>query len=136
MAPFFERFWAKVEKTDGCWLWTAQLDRGGYGRVRVDDRQRCALAHKAIYEACVGPVPEGFELHHECENPRCVRIDHFVLVTKADHGRLSMAHKTVRDSCPHGHPFDAENTYIPPGRRDRQCRACRRVARRKAEARV
>ena len=28
-----DRFWAKVQMTDGCWLWTAKCDHGGYGRL-------------------------------------------------------------------------------------------------------
>ncbi|HEU5089071.1 MAG TPA: hypothetical protein VFT99_16560, partial [Roseiflexaceae bacterium] len=31
--PLAERFWAKVRKTDTCWLWTAATDHNGYGRI-------------------------------------------------------------------------------------------------------
>lgn len=27
-----ERFWSKVNKTDGCWIWTAFKNPKGYGR--------------------------------------------------------------------------------------------------------
>lgn len=29
--PAEERFWEKVNRTDGCWLWTAGTNNRGYG---------------------------------------------------------------------------------------------------------
>lgn len=29
-----DRFWSKVEKSDGCWLWTASVMSSGYGNRR------------------------------------------------------------------------------------------------------
>lgn len=31
--PLSERFWAKVAKTEGCWLWTGCTDKKGYGQI-------------------------------------------------------------------------------------------------------
>jgi len=31
----FARFMAKVDLTEGCWLWTASLDKSGYGNFRI-----------------------------------------------------------------------------------------------------
>ena len=28
-------FWAKVQKSAGCWLWTASVDGHGYGYPRI-----------------------------------------------------------------------------------------------------
>ena len=50
-------FWQKVNKTDGCWLWTAYLNRTGYGQFRVN--RRGVLAHRFAYELVVGPIPAG-----------------------------------------------------------------------------
>lgn len=32
-----DRFWAKVDKTDSCWLWTASVKPKGYGQFRGDN---------------------------------------------------------------------------------------------------
>ncbi len=40
-----ERFWSRVNKTDGCWEWTAAKNRDGYGRFRVDGHR--PSAHQA-----------------------------------------------------------------------------------------
>src|ERR1700680_3408773 len=30
-----ERFWSRVTKADGCWIWTGPLGTGGYGQLIV-----------------------------------------------------------------------------------------------------
>jgi len=77
------RFWAKVNKTDTCWLWTASKVGGGYAQFHTTDasghRQR--YAHKVSYEAVHGLVPDGMFLDHTCHNRICVNPDHLRLVT-------------------------------------------------------
>ena len=75
-----ERFWAKVDKTETCWLWTAQLDRHGYGRFWFTDSLRAA--HRVAYELEVGPIPAGMEIDHACHTPACVKPTHLRPVTK------------------------------------------------------
>jgi DNA adenine methylase len=45
-APFpqltIDRFWAKVDTSGDCWLWTASTDRYGYGQLTVEKRHRMA----------------------------------------------------------------------------------------------
>jgi hypothetical protein len=68
-----QRFWAKVEKTDSCWLWTAALSKG-YGIFRV--QPRTVRAHRLAYELLVGPIPDGHDLDHLCRNRACVNPAH------------------------------------------------------------
>lgn len=79
-----QRFWAKVDKTGECWLWTAGLNdsrRGGYGRFRVDSSRQIA-AHRFAYEEIVGPIPPGMQLDHRVTCPkRCVNPAHLRPVT-------------------------------------------------------
>lgn len=69
------RFWAKVDKTDSCWLWTASVNQLGYGRFRVDNTTR-VTAHRYAYETLVGPIPDGQELDHLCRVRSCVNPAH------------------------------------------------------------
>jgi hypothetical protein len=54
-----ERFEAKVNKADGCWLWTGGLNRpDGYGSFYYNGRSR--PAHRFAFEQAYGPIPAGF----------------------------------------------------------------------------
>lgn len=115
----------------GCWEYAGGRSATGYGKVAVklaDGRSSTVNAHRAFYEALVGPIPEGLQLDHLCRNPSCVRPDHMEPVT----GRVN----TIRGwaashpACPQGHLYTAANTRWvkgPAGYRYRRCRACWRI---------
>lgn len=72
-----DRFWAKVNKTESCWFWTAALDRNGYGKYGLGRRQDgIILAHRQAWILLKGPIPEGKDLLHSCDNPSCVNPEH------------------------------------------------------------
>lgn len=75
------RFWAKVDTSGPCWLWTGSLDTHGYGHLRVGPR--IVLAHRLAWQFATGTWPDLHVLH-TCDTPRCVRFDHLFLGTDAD----------------------------------------------------
>lgn len=72
----------KVNEETGCWEWQATRNKLGYGRVSIDGKN--ILAHRAMYELLVGPIPDGKSLHHKCFNPRCCNPDHLLPMTHAE----------------------------------------------------
>ena len=86
-----ERFWAKVQKTDGCWNWTGSTDHYGYGLVHVNAKnkrfQLLKKTHRIVWELTYGPIADGLHVLHHCDNPRCVRPTHLFLGTQHDNMR-------------------------------------------------
>jgi hypothetical protein len=76
--PLEERFWAKVEKTDECWLWIGNKDRLGYGSIRKNP-DFIEKAHRVSWELHFGPIPADRHICHHCDVRHCVRPDHLFL---------------------------------------------------------
>ncbi len=72
---FDDRFWSKVNRGDGCWLWNAVLDDKGYGMI-----------HKG------GAKPQMIHSHRAS----CIRPDHLHLATHADNMRECSEKKRAR----------------------------------------
>jgi hypothetical protein len=128
-----ERFWASVEQTETCWLWTGSLRVNGYGQIQVDGRN--VLAHRFSYELLVGPIPDGLTIDHLCCNRACVNPSHMEPVTNVENvmrGESQAARNARSDRCSRGHRFDEENTYWRPDGR-RSCRKCKARSARKRQ---
>lgn len=82
MKTLEERFWKKVLKTEGCWLWLGAPTTVGYGLIWANRRNW--FAHRLSWQFHCGPIPEGDGYHgmcvlHHCDTPLCVRPDHLFL---------------------------------------------------------
>lgn len=89
-STFAARVWAKVVKSDGCWLWTGARNIHGYGQVARGDgpgTTRLLMAHRAVWTLENGPIPDGMYLCHICDNPACVRPSHMFIGTQTDNMR-------------------------------------------------
>lgn len=125
------RFWPKVRgngATD-CWEWTAAKDLNGYGMFAIS-RTHPIRAHVWAYTHVRGPVPEGLQFDHLCENTSCVNPWHLEAVTSAENTRRRAVSRVAwtRTFCQHGHPMT--DPLIWTGRdlgTRRQCRECNRI---------
>lgn len=86
-----ERFWAKVDKSGDCWLWSGPFTDKGYGLFILNKKK--IRAHRFSYELLVGPIESGLQLDHKHTCPKkCVNPDHLRPVTnKQNHENLAGA---------------------------------------------
>lgn len=114
-ASDIKRFWARVVKTDGCWVWAGNTNTGGYGNLMIAAMRRPVMAHRLAYTITRGEIPAGMCVLHSCDNPPCVDPDHLRIGTQKD----NMADRSERGRfvsqwanathCKHGHLFGLPN---------------------------
>lgn len=122
------RFWAKVQKGDGCWKWTGAKNAYGYGLVclRAAGKQVRLGAHRVAWQIVRGPIPNGLTCDHLCRNRDCVNPDHLEPVTNRENVLRGIGHTAVnarKTHCVQGHELSGDNLYIHLGKR--YCKKCR-----------
>ena len=78
--PTFEqRFWANVDKSGNCWVWTGCKSDTGYGTTSINGV--AMNAHRVSYKMFHGPIPDGRFIDHICRNRSCVNPEHLRVAT-------------------------------------------------------
>jgi len=81
----FDRFWTKVNKTDGCWLWTGGLNKDGYGTFSFYGP--IIAVHRIVWMLVKSEIPKGLNVLHKCDIRNCLNPDHLYLGTQKDNRR-------------------------------------------------
>ena len=95
------RFWDYVDKSagrNGCWVWTGNKFKFGYGSYGRACRGNTIVAHRISWELCRGKIPRGLFVLHQCDNPPCVNPRHLYLGTQDD----NMKDRSRRNRQPKG----------------------------------
>jgi hypothetical protein len=128
MKPIDLRFFSYVDYSEGCWNWTGNKTKEGYGKFTV--KHKHIRAHRWAYEYFRGPLGEMHCLH-ECDNPSCVNPFHLWLGTNKENLDDMLIknrhHYKKRTHCKRGHEYTKENTAFNKSRNNaRICIICRR----------
>lgn len=74
-SPPFERLYRNILVTGNeCWEWQGQTASSGYGQIKAFGKM--VSCHRLSYELYSGPIPEGLEIMHSCDNKICINPDH------------------------------------------------------------
>jgi hypothetical protein len=98
-------FWQNLpypRRATSCWTWRGVYEKSGY--VRFGGRP----AHRLVYEALVGPIPEGLVIDHVCHNKLCMNPEHLEAVTSMENlirRRDHPTRKELRDDDRKGLPY-------------------------------
>jgi hypothetical protein len=68
-----------------CWIWNRTTSEGR-GKVQIDKKK--TYPYRVLYTMLVGEIPQGYVLHHLCENPLCVNPEHLQPMTQSKHIKL------------------------------------------------
>lgn len=128
------KFWSRVTpQPDGCWHWTGSVGDDGYGKFSISRSpvSRREQAHRTIYRALIGGIPDGFTIDHachdntcgkvgrECPHRRCLNPDHLRVMGR---GQNAARRYLEGDRCPSGHRYD----HVIGATGHRVCTTCRR----------
>lgn len=127
-----DRFFAKVNKTETCWLWIGATNHLGYPQIWDAKTKRVDMAHRVSVRMSGREIPEGWEVDHLCRTPACVNPDHLEPVTHTVNMERvpfsAIDFQLAKTHCPQGHEYTPENTrrkkVNSSGGISRECKAC------------
>ena len=136
-----ERFEQKYipEPNSGCWLWTAGVNRLGYGTIgtgsRSDGSMKKSFAHRVSYALYRREIPDGLTIDHLCRVRCCVNPDHLDTVSQGVNnlrGRSASSLNSAKTHCPRGHEFNEASVQSFTGKTGQRlshriCRECNRT---------
>lgn len=128
--------WADRDEQTGCLVSRYSVGSHGYAQIGWHEggRRIVTLAHRALWIAERGPIPEGMTVdHEECHNRKCVEITHLRLLTNLDNARRNKAGRDwpLDGTCIRGHH---PTWWRPKGptRSKGYCHGCRMEAQAKS----
>lgn len=95
--PIEQRLWGNTrQEASGCLVFLASGTKSGHRQIHYNGRNR--RAHTVAYELTFGPIPDGRQVNHKCDNPPCINPEHLYLGSQQE----NMADMSSRDRNVYG----------------------------------
>jgi hypothetical protein len=84
--PLIDRLLEKrrIDPVTQCWVFVGARLPKGYGIILKGGKRTRGYVHRLAYELLVGPIPEGLNVCHNCDNPPCFNPSHLFVGTTRD----------------------------------------------------
>lgn len=100
-----EEFWKHIDKNGPipthcpelgpCWIWNGSVGKTGRG-VFAAQHSKQIIVPRFSYQLHKGPIPDGLNVCHHCDNPNCPNPDHLFAGTQEDNLRDAQRKGRVR----------------------------------------
>lgn len=92
-----------------CLVWSLGKQEG-YGVLTVDYKDY--LTHRVAYELENGPIPDGLQVRHTCDNPPCCKGSHLLIGTAKDNAQDRVERNRGARGERHGMALVDEKTVL------------------------
>ncbi len=104
LPEIINRFWSRVQKTEGCWVWQGATIKKGYGSFNPGSSRKGSnpwISSRFAWFVTFGVIPIGLWVLHKCDNPPCCNPDHLFLGTVKDNAADARQKGRLPVGCNH-----------------------------------